>query len=118
MSKTARKVTKERLSAFRDYVQSTPKVSKFFQTNSTDKRTIRSTQRITQELTRHEKASTIANRLGVSTQKWVAIRKQVNQGKAYSPELRDTLKGVKHTITREKIAKTVAETKDTFRNSE
>jgi hypothetical protein len=75
-------------------------ITEFFQQNkssaakniSFDKRTVRSTQSAEKLLSGKYKASQIAQDLGIKTQKWVSIRKQIREGKIFSPEIRDYLR--------------------------
>jgi hypothetical protein len=66
--------------------------TKYIETRSHDKRTIRSTQRYAREISKTAAPHEIAKTLGISTQRWTAIRKKIEQGKAYGPELREALK--------------------------
>ena len=67
----------------------------YLQEISHDKRTVKSVQRLTRELRQEFKPHEIAHELGISTQKWTAIRKRIEEGKAYGPELRESLKQAK-----------------------
>jgi len=68
------------------------KLSSFFKQTSHDKRTVKSTQRAAAELSEGRKPKEVASQLGMSYQRWTAIKKQIDKGQAYSPELRDILK--------------------------
>lgn len=73
-------------------LSSVKNLSKFFRSESHDKRTIKSTQRAAKELFTDRRDKEVAEKLGISRQRATSIRKQVEAGKAYSPELRDVLK--------------------------
>ena len=72
-------------------LSSVKNLSRFFRTESRDKRTIKSTQRAAKELFTDRKNKEIGEQLGVSYQRVTSIKRQVMEGKAYSPELRDIL---------------------------
>ena len=81
-----------RLDEFREVLQGAKKVSSAVREITHDKRSLRSTQSAERALSGKYKTSEIAQELGLSTQKWVAIRKQIRAGNAYSPEIRDLLR--------------------------
>lgn len=64
----------------------------YIREKSHDKRTVKSVQRITQELTRTASPKEIGRELGISYQRWTAIRKSIEKGEAYGPEFREALK--------------------------
>lgn len=72
-------------------LSSVKNLSKFFRSESRDKRTIKSTQKAWKELSNERTNKEIGEQLGISYQRVTSIKKQVEQGKAYSPELRDVL---------------------------
>jgi hypothetical protein len=59
---------------------------------SQDRRTIPSVQRLAKEIQKTGRPSEVARELGISHQKWTAIRKKIEKGEAYGPELRESLK--------------------------
>lgn len=59
---------------------------------SQDRRTIPSVQRLAKELQKTGRPSEVARELGISHQRWTAIRKKIEKGEAYGPELRESLK--------------------------
>ena len=64
----------------------------FFKQTNRDKRSIQGTKKAARELSEDRRPKEVAAQLGISTQKWTAIRKKIREGKAYSPELREVLK--------------------------
>jgi len=85
-------ITQRRIDNFIDNLGQVKGPAGYLQATSRDKRTIRSTQRIVKEISQQSRPKQIARELGISTQKWVSIRKKIQEGKAYSPELRESLK--------------------------
>lgn len=67
-------------------------LSAFWRTESHDKRTIKGTKTALKELQGKRKDKEVAADLGISRQRYTALKNQINKGKAYSPELRDILK--------------------------
>jgi hypothetical protein len=63
----------------------------FFRNTNRDKRTIKSTQKAVETFQAGRTNKEAAADLGISTQRYTALKKQISQGKAYSPELRDVL---------------------------
>lgn len=68
------------------------KSAKFQADKSVDKRTRSSVKSLTDKLTKLFKPKDIAKSLGMSVQKWTSTKKQIQQGKIYSPQVRDILK--------------------------
>jgi hypothetical protein len=70
-------------------IKSVKNITAFFRSTSRDRRTIKSTQRAMREATQGRTNKEIGEQLGVSYQRVTAIKKAVEEGTAYSPELRD-----------------------------
>lgn len=70
-------------------IGSVKNITAFFRSTSRDKRTIKSTQRAMREATQGRTNKEIGEQLGVSYQRVTALKKAVEEGTAYSPELRD-----------------------------
>src|SRR6185503_8127218 len=68
------------------------KLTGFFQTTNRDKRSIKSTQRAARELAAGHSDKEVASQLGISRQKWTALKHRIEKGAAYSPELREVLR--------------------------
>lgn len=64
------------------------KIIKILNQGAKDKRTKTTTQKSVNVLDEF-KPSVVAKKMGISTQKFVAVKKQVKEGKLFSPELRD-----------------------------
>jgi len=84
-------ITQKKINKFLDKVREAPG-AKFVKEISHDRRTIRSVKRLTKELTINARPKEIAQELGISTQKWLSIKKKIEAGQAYGPELRESLK--------------------------
>lgn len=67
-------------------------LSRFFRSQSRDKRTIKSTQKALGELSKGRTNKEIGEQLGIPYQRVTSLKKKISQGEAYSPELRDILK--------------------------
>lgn len=80
----------------RDYLQELP-IQKAV--GKTDRRSVSRVQRAEKEMSRSARASQIAEGLGISTQKWVAVRRQVRAGKIASPVLGDLLEQTRRDVT-------------------
>lgn len=98
MAKTSRVKTSSKKSVYKgasdlweQALSSVKNLSKFFRTESRDKRTIKSTQKAWRELSNERTNKEIGEQLGISYQRVTSIKRQVSEGKAYSPELRDVL---------------------------
>ena len=74
---------------------SVKKVGAFFKQTSRDKRTVSSTKRAAAELQEGRTPKEVAQSLGISTQKWTAVKKKIQKGEVYGPEVRDTLKSAR-----------------------
>ncbi len=61
----------------------------FLRTTSRDRRTIQSTRRAMREATQGRTNKEVGEQLGISYQRVTALKKAVEEGHAYSPELRD-----------------------------
>jgi len=76
------------------------KLNPFFRQTSRDKRTVKSTQRAAQELQEGRRPKEVADQLGISVQKWTAVKKQIQSGKAYGPELKGVLQEARQDLAR------------------
>jgi hypothetical protein len=79
------------------------KLNPFFKQTSRDKRTVKSTQRAARELEEGKRPKEVADQLGISVQKWTAVKKQIREGKAYGPELKAVLREARQDIERAPI---------------
>jgi hypothetical protein len=85
-------ISQRRIDNYVDNLRQVQGVGGYLKEISRDRRTIRSVQRLTRELISNARPKEIAAELGMSTQRWTAIRKKIESGQAYSPELRESLK--------------------------
>lgn len=76
------------------------RLNPFFKQVSRDKRTIKSTQRAARELEQGRRPKEVADQLGMSVQKWTATKKQIQEGKAYGPELKAVLQEARQDLDR------------------
>lgn len=70
-------------------------IANFFRVTSRDKRTVKSTKTALKELEGGRRPKEVAADLGITYQRYTALKKQVTKGQAYSPELRDVFKQTK-----------------------
>lgn len=77
---------------FEQGLQSVKNLSRFLSGTSRDKRTIKSTQKAFKELSEGRRAKDIGEQLGIPYQRVAVLRKKIEAGEAYSPELRDIVK--------------------------
>lgn len=61
---------------------------------SHDKRTVSTTRAAARAASSDRSASYIADRLGISRQKWVAVRTGIEKGRIFGPEIRDKLRAI------------------------
>lgn len=80
----------------REYIQELP-VSKAI--GKPDRRSVSRVQRAEREMSGSARPSQIAEGLGISTQKWVALRRQIRSGKAASPMLGDLIEQTRRDTT-------------------
>lgn len=102
------------------------RILKVLDVGARDKRTKSTTQKAAHVLDEFA-PSVVAQKMGISTQKLTGIKKQINSGKLYSPELRDFLRSVgnkllgiksKEEIEFEKFLKSEGLTKKEFKKQQ
>lgn len=72
----------------RDYLQELP-IKRAV--GSLDRRSVARTQRLERELSAEARPSTIAAELGISTQKWVSLRRGIRAGRVANPNVADLI---------------------------
>lgn len=77
---------------FEQALTSVKNLSAFFRSTSRDKRTIKSTQKAMKQLSENRTNKEIGEQLGIPYQRVASLKKQIEEGKAYGPELRDLIK--------------------------
>lgn len=78
-------------------------IVKALERGASDKRTLSSTKAAARALSSEFKPSQIAAKLGISTQKWTAVKGKIQKGKLFNPDLRDLLRKVESKLSGRKI---------------
>jgi len=92
MARKKKNIFQDARDIFAQGLISVRKLTGFFQTTNRDKRSIKSTQRAARELAAGHSDKEVASQLGISRQKWTALKHRIEKGAAYSPELREVLR--------------------------
>ena len=91
-------IRQHRVDKYRDELQEARHPVQVARESSHDKRTINSVQRLTSELESKRRPKEVARELGLSYQRWTAIKKGIKEGKIYGPEIRENLRQALVTI--------------------
>lgn len=78
-------------------------IVKALERGASDKRTQSTTKAAARALASEFKPSQIAAKLGISTQKWTAVKGKIQKGKLFNPDLRDFLRKVESKLSGRKI---------------
>ena len=78
-------------------------IVKALEKGASDKRTLSSTKAAARALASEFKPSQIAAKLGISTQKWTAVKSKIQKGKLFNPDLRDLLRKVESKLSGRKV---------------
>ena len=78
-------------------------IVKALERGASDKRTQSTTKAAARALASEFKPSQIAAKLGISYQKWTAVKNKIQKGKLFNPDLRDLLRKVESKLSGRKI---------------
>lgn len=79
------------------------KILKAIESGASDKRTRTTTKAAARALASEFKPSQIAAKLGISTQKWTAVKGKILKGKLFNPDLRDLLRKAEQKLSGRKV---------------
>ena len=78
-------------------------IVKALEKGASDKRTLSTTKAAARALAAEFKPNQIAAKLGITTQKWTAVKNKITKGKLFNPDLRDLLRKVESKLSGRKI---------------